>query len=177
VPGLKLADVRKPASVVYMTDSGMAANNTTNPNKCITPGCMIKYGAWLFDDPGNDDPISPDPGAPDMTTDPNWCGPFPRNGPNGRAHLLQSAAGGFRGAGKIFIDVFRRSLNFCHGPATSSFRFLHAQEFSIHVDAQGILRTNLQDAAMWSVAGFWRSSGSSRRGAALPGTRASEPLL
>jgi prepilin-type processing-associated H-X9-DG protein len=80
VPGLKLADVRKPASVVYMTDSGMAANNTTNPNKCITPGCMIKYGAWLFDDPGNDDPISPDPGAPDMTTDPNWCGPFPRHG-------------------------------------------------------------------------------------------------
>ena len=80
VPGLKLAAVRKPATVVYTTDSGMAANNTSNPAKCITPACMIKYGAWLFDDPGNDDPISPDPGAADMTTDPNWCGPFPRHG-------------------------------------------------------------------------------------------------
>jgi prepilin-type processing-associated H-X9-DG protein len=66
--------------VVYMTDSGMAGENTANPNLCITPGCMIKYGAWLIDDPGNDDPISPDPGAGDQTTDPNWCGPFPRHG-------------------------------------------------------------------------------------------------
>jgi prepilin-type N-terminal cleavage/methylation domain-containing protein/prepilin-type processing-associated H-X9-DG protein len=80
VPGIKLASVIKPAGCVYTTDGGMAANHTTNPNTCITPACMIKYGAWLFDDPGDDDPISPDPDAPDQTTDPNWCGPFPRHG-------------------------------------------------------------------------------------------------
>jgi len=80
VPGMKLAAVVKPAACVYITDGGMAANNTTSPTQCITPNCMIKYGAWLFDDPGNDDPISPIPGASDMTSDPNWCGPFPRHG-------------------------------------------------------------------------------------------------
>jgi prepilin-type N-terminal cleavage/methylation domain-containing protein/prepilin-type processing-associated H-X9-DG protein len=78
VLGIKLSSVIKPAGCVYMTDGGVAANNTTNPNLCITPACMLKSGAWL--DPGNDDPVSPDPGADDMTTDPNWCGPFPRHG-------------------------------------------------------------------------------------------------
>jgi prepilin-type processing-associated H-X9-DG protein len=80
VPGFKMAAVRNPASVVYTTDSGMAANANPAPNRCITPACMVKYGAWLFDDPGNDDPISPDAGATDSTSDPNWCGPFPRHG-------------------------------------------------------------------------------------------------
>jgi prepilin-type N-terminal cleavage/methylation domain-containing protein/prepilin-type processing-associated H-X9-DG protein len=80
IPGMRMASVIKPAGCVYTTDSGMAANNTTDPNKCITPACMLKFGAWLFDDPGSDDPISPDPDASDQTTDPNWSGPFPRHG-------------------------------------------------------------------------------------------------
>ncbi len=80
VPAIKLSSVVKPAGCVYLTDSGMAANNTTDPNRCITPVCMMKFGAWLFDDPGNGDPVSPDPGADDQQTDPNWAGPFPRHG-------------------------------------------------------------------------------------------------
>jgi prepilin-type N-terminal cleavage/methylation domain-containing protein/prepilin-type processing-associated H-X9-DG protein len=80
VPGLKQSDVRSPAQVVYLTDGGMNANNTFDPNKCITPACLIKTGAWLFDDPANDDPDSPDGGATSSSGDPNWCGPFPRHG-------------------------------------------------------------------------------------------------
>jgi prepilin-type N-terminal cleavage/methylation domain-containing protein len=77
--GLKLASVLKPAMVVYTTDAGMAANVTTDPNSCIVPGCMMKFGAWVLDDPTNDGD-SPDFGAVGSTTDPNWCGPFPRHG-------------------------------------------------------------------------------------------------
>jgi prepilin-type N-terminal cleavage/methylation domain-containing protein/prepilin-type processing-associated H-X9-DG protein len=80
VPGTRLASVLKPAAVVYLTDGGMAANSTANPIACITPACMKKYGAWVLDDPGGDDPISPDNGAADQSGDPNWCGPFPRHG-------------------------------------------------------------------------------------------------
>jgi prepilin-type N-terminal cleavage/methylation domain-containing protein/prepilin-type processing-associated H-X9-DG protein len=79
VPGVKQASVRSPAQVVYMTDSGMAANDTTVPTQCIVPSCMVKYGAWVLDDVVND-ADSPDAGATASTTDPNWCGPFPRHG-------------------------------------------------------------------------------------------------
>jgi hypothetical protein len=48
IPGLKLASVRAPAMVVYTTESGMAANDTTDSTLCIVPTCMIKYGAWVF---------------------------------------------------------------------------------------------------------------------------------
>jgi prepilin-type N-terminal cleavage/methylation domain-containing protein len=37
IKGLTLAAVRKPATVVYITDGGMAANATANPNQCIVP--------------------------------------------------------------------------------------------------------------------------------------------
>jgi prepilin-type N-terminal cleavage/methylation domain-containing protein/prepilin-type processing-associated H-X9-DG protein len=79
VPGLKLASVCAPAMVVYTTDGGMAANDTTDPTRCIVPTCMTKYGAWVLDDVAND-PDSPDFGAVKGKNDPNWCGPFPRHG-------------------------------------------------------------------------------------------------
>jgi prepilin-type N-terminal cleavage/methylation domain-containing protein/prepilin-type processing-associated H-X9-DG protein len=78
-PGLKLASVVKPTTVVYFTDSGMAANVTTNPNLCVVPNCGRKYGAWVLDDVLND-PDSPDFGSTSSMSDPNWCGPFPRHG-------------------------------------------------------------------------------------------------
>jgi len=79
VPGVKLSAVRAPAMVVYTTDSGMAANDTTDPAKCILPTCMAKYGAWVLDDVESD-PDSPDFGSTTSTSDPNWCGPLPRHG-------------------------------------------------------------------------------------------------
>jgi prepilin-type N-terminal cleavage/methylation domain-containing protein/prepilin-type processing-associated H-X9-DG protein len=79
VRGLKLGAVRAPAMVVYTTDSGMAANDTTDPTRCIVPSCMVKYGAWVLDDVAND-PDSPDFASASSTDDPNWCGPFPRHG-------------------------------------------------------------------------------------------------
>lgn len=79
IKGLKLADVRKPAMVVYITDGGMAPLQTTDPNRCITPSCEKKYGGWVLEDVLKD-ADSPDVGAVSSTTDPNWCGPFPRHG-------------------------------------------------------------------------------------------------
>jgi prepilin-type N-terminal cleavage/methylation domain-containing protein/prepilin-type processing-associated H-X9-DG protein len=79
VPGVKLSAVRAPAMVVYTTDSGMAANDTTDPTKCVVPTCMAKYGAWVLDDVESD-PDSPDFGSTTSTSDPNWCGPLPRHG-------------------------------------------------------------------------------------------------
>jgi prepilin-type N-terminal cleavage/methylation domain-containing protein/prepilin-type processing-associated H-X9-DG protein len=79
IKGLTLAAVRKPATVVYITDGGMAANATANPNQCIVPTCERKYGGWVLEDPSND-PDSPDVGAVSSLTDPNWCGPLPRHG-------------------------------------------------------------------------------------------------
>ncbi len=79
VPGLKLADVRAPAMVVYDTDGGMTANATANPNQCIVPKNEKKYGAWVLDDASRD-PDSPAVGDVASPSDPNWCGPFPRHG-------------------------------------------------------------------------------------------------
>jgi prepilin-type N-terminal cleavage/methylation domain-containing protein/prepilin-type processing-associated H-X9-DG protein len=78
-PAIKLASVIKPPMVVYTTDGGMAANDTADPNLCVAPACMRKFGAWVLDDPANDSD-SPDFGATTSHTDPNWCGPFPRHG-------------------------------------------------------------------------------------------------
>ena len=52
--------------VVYTTDGGMAANNTSDPRRCIVPANEKKYGAWVLDDPAND-PDSPDFGATDAS--------------------------------------------------------------------------------------------------------------
>jgi prepilin-type N-terminal cleavage/methylation domain-containing protein/prepilin-type processing-associated H-X9-DG protein len=79
VPGVKVEAVRAPGMVVYTTDGGMAAIATTDPMRCIVPTCVIKYGAWVLDDPTRDTD-SPDAGATTTTDDPNWCGPFPRHG-------------------------------------------------------------------------------------------------
>jgi prepilin-type processing-associated H-X9-DG protein len=70
--------VRTPATVIYYMDGGMAANQTTKPNLCFVPTCEKKYGGSVLDDPAND-PVSPDFGATDSSSDPNWCGPFPRH--------------------------------------------------------------------------------------------------
>ncbi len=80
VPTIRLSSVIRPAGVVYVTDSGMAPNNTTIPLKCITPSCPIKCGSWVFDDPGNGDAVSVEGGDLSSLSDPNWCGPFPRHG-------------------------------------------------------------------------------------------------
>ena len=79
IPALKLSGVYKPATIVYTTDGGMQANETRNPQLCILPGNLRKYGGWVMDDPVTD-PDSPDIPAVDSPTDPNWCGPLPRHG-------------------------------------------------------------------------------------------------
>jgi prepilin-type processing-associated H-X9-DG protein len=65
--------------VVYITDGGMKANESPNPNTCIARTNEKKYGAWVLDDPGEN---ADSPGTGDVTSagDPNWCGPFPRHG-------------------------------------------------------------------------------------------------
>jgi prepilin-type N-terminal cleavage/methylation domain-containing protein/prepilin-type processing-associated H-X9-DG protein len=79
IRGLKLDAVRTPATVVYLTDGGMQANPTRDPQSCILPTNLKKYGGWVLDDPVLD-PDSPDVPAVDSPSDPNWCGPLPRHG-------------------------------------------------------------------------------------------------
>jgi prepilin-type N-terminal cleavage/methylation domain-containing protein/prepilin-type processing-associated H-X9-DG protein len=80
VPTMRLSSVVKPAGCVYLTDSGVAPNNSIDPLFCITSRCEVKCGAWVFDDPGSGDPLSVEGGDVDSSTDPNWCGPLPRHG-------------------------------------------------------------------------------------------------
>ena len=77
---MRLSSVVKPAGCVYLTDSVVTANDTTNPLKCITTSCEVKSGSWVFDDPGNGDPLAVEGGDVDSSTDPNWCGPLARHG-------------------------------------------------------------------------------------------------
>src|ERR1019366_6145275 len=46
--------------------------------------------------------------------------------PNRRAQFVQSAAGGFRDASKVFLNVFRSGVAFRRRTAFARFRFLHA---------------------------------------------------
>ncbi len=69
---LKDSAVRKPASVVYMTDGGSRPINTTDPLRCVTPKSPEKAGCWIVHDPANDAPCVTCVTSPD---DPNWGGP------------------------------------------------------------------------------------------------------
>jgi prepilin-type N-terminal cleavage/methylation domain-containing protein/prepilin-type processing-associated H-X9-DG protein len=110
VPTIRLSSVLKPAGVLYCTDSGMAPNNTTDPWTCITPRCQIKCGSWVFDDPGDGDPVAVEGGDVDSLTDPNWCGPFPRHGDfqsnngfvDGHVELLKPSQWYY--AGSLWLD-------------------------------------------------------------------------
>src|SRR2546425_1689337 len=49
-----------------------------------------------------------------------------RSGPNGRANLVQAAAGGFRDASKVFVNVLRSAAAFRRRTAFAGFHFFHA---------------------------------------------------
>src|SRR2546425_5846534 len=48
------------------------------------------------------------------------------DGPNRRAYLVQGAAGGFRDASEVFIDVFRSAVAFRRRTAIARVQFFHA---------------------------------------------------
>ena len=73
---LKDTAVRKPASVVYLTDGGSRPLNTKDPLKCVTVTSVEKAGCWIVHDPANDAPCS---GCVTSAGDPNWGGPHLRH--------------------------------------------------------------------------------------------------
>jgi prepilin-type N-terminal cleavage/methylation domain-containing protein/prepilin-type processing-associated H-X9-DG protein len=81
-PQLKDSSVKRPASVVYITDGGCRPINSTDPLKCVTLNSPEKAGCWIVHDPGND---APNTGGV-TSTDPNWGGPQLRHG--GRSNVL-----------------------------------------------------------------------------------------
>ena len=78
---LKDTDVRRPSSVVYMTDGGTQPLNTTDPLRCVTVTSPEKAGCWIVHDPGNDAPC----GGCTTSSDPNWGGPHLRH--SGRSNV------------------------------------------------------------------------------------------
>ncbi|RYX81635.1 DUF1559 domain-containing protein [bacterium] len=78
MPGISLASVVKPASTVYLSDSGTQTNATNQMSvvgiKTDAAGnpALIKNGCPLLDAPNN-------ASTGGTTTDFNWCGPNPRH--------------------------------------------------------------------------------------------------
>ncbi len=83
VPGVKDGALRNPAGTVHVTDGGVAATNSKDPDKAVTPLSKRKIGTWIVHDVGNDAPCVGCVSSPD---DPNWGGPDPRH--NTRANNL-----------------------------------------------------------------------------------------
>ena len=75
-PQLKDSLVRRPASVVHMTDGGSRPVNTKDPQKCVTAQSPEKPGCWIVHDPANDAPCI---GCVTAPGDPNWGGPHLRH--------------------------------------------------------------------------------------------------
>ena len=73
-PGFR-GTMPNPVGVVYITDGGSKAINTTNPRLCVTQSTPEKPGCWIVHDPGND---APNNGGV-TNDDPNWGGPMPRH--------------------------------------------------------------------------------------------------
>ena len=72
---LRDVEVRAPSSVVHLTDGGMQARDTSDPELCITPQSKEKPGCWIVHDPGNSAPC----GGCVTSGDGNWGGPHIRH--------------------------------------------------------------------------------------------------
>jgi prepilin-type N-terminal cleavage/methylation domain-containing protein len=76
VRGVRDDVVRKPATTVYLTDSGSKPTPSTDPQKCVTTQSPYKPGCWIVHDPLNDAPCT---GCVASEGDPNWGGPHLRH--------------------------------------------------------------------------------------------------
>ena len=76
VRGFKDDDVKRPATTVYLTDSGTQPIATSDPKRSVTAKSPYKPGAWIVHDPGNDAPCV---GCVTSPGDPNWGGPHLRH--------------------------------------------------------------------------------------------------
>jgi prepilin-type N-terminal cleavage/methylation domain-containing protein/prepilin-type processing-associated H-X9-DG protein len=76
VRGVRDDIVRRPATTVYLTDSGTQPVATTDPQKCVTVKSPYKPGSWIVHDPLNDAPCV---GCVTSPGDPNWGGPHLRH--------------------------------------------------------------------------------------------------
>ncbi|MEO6033810.1 MAG: prepilin-type N-terminal cleavage/methylation domain-containing protein [Verrucomicrobiota bacterium] len=79
---LKDSEVRRPASVVYLTDGGTQPLVTTDPLRCVTTKSPEKPGCWIVHDPGNDAPCV---SCVTSSSDFNWGGPHLRH--NARSNV------------------------------------------------------------------------------------------
>ena len=74
-PAMKDTGVLRPATLIYVTDSGSRPLRTRDPLMCVTPKSPEKAGAWIIHDPEND---APNTGGV-TNDDPNWGGPHLRH--------------------------------------------------------------------------------------------------
>lgn len=81
-PAIRDTDVKRPSSVVQITDSATQPLRTRDPLQCVTSASKEKPGAWIVHDPEADEPCT---GCVTSPGDPNWGGPHLRH--NGRSNV------------------------------------------------------------------------------------------
>ncbi|MCX6929971.1 MAG: hypothetical protein NT154_43175 [Verrucomicrobia bacterium] len=75
VPPITDVTAKRPAATVYLSDSGTAPVDTTDPAKCVTAQSPEKNEVWIVDDPAGFGA-----GAVVAASEPNWGGPSIRHG-------------------------------------------------------------------------------------------------
>jgi prepilin-type N-terminal cleavage/methylation domain-containing protein/prepilin-type processing-associated H-X9-DG protein len=84
VRGVRDDLVKRPASTVYLTDSGSKPISTADPLKCVTAKSPYKPGAWIVHDPLNDAPCVGCVTSDDV----NWGGPHLRHAERSNVGLV-----------------------------------------------------------------------------------------
>ena len=82
----------RPASTVYLSESGTQATDTSNPALCVTLASPEKVESWLIDDAAGFG------GSMVCGDDPNWGGPSIRHGGRGSVSFVDGHASSMRSA-------------------------------------------------------------------------------
>ena len=81
----------RPAATVYLSDSGTAPTDTTDPNRCVTASSPEKNEVWCLDDPAGFG------GSMVLPADsPNWGGPSIRHGGRSAVGFLDGHGEGMK---------------------------------------------------------------------------------
>ena len=80
----------RPATTVYITDSGTRAKDTTDPNQCVTKTSTEKTEVWVLDDVGGFG------GGTVASDEPNWGGPSIRHDGRSEVSFLDGHAEGMK---------------------------------------------------------------------------------
>jgi prepilin-type N-terminal cleavage/methylation domain-containing protein len=85
----------RPATTVYITDSGTCPQDTVDPTKCVTPGSAEKNEVWCLEDVGGFGGTA-NCQFVNVPDEPNWGGPSIRHGGRSEVGCLDGHAAGMK---------------------------------------------------------------------------------